>query len=55
MTNKTDIPGPFMIRSNGNVGQEILDDDGTTIAWTTDEWTAQVICNLLNENDGLLK
>jgi hypothetical protein len=36
------------------VGQEILDEDGRIMAWNTDEWTAQVICRLLNENEELL-
>lgn len=47
--------GAFSVHRSGNVGQETLDQDGRIIAWTTDEWTAQVICKLLNENQGLLK
>src|SRR6516225_4793103 len=46
--------GPFSIRATGNIGQEILDQDGKIIAWTTDEWVAQVICKLLNEHEELL-
>ena len=45
---------PFSIWSNGSIGQEIVNSDGMTIAWTTDPWVAQVICKLLTENDGLL-
>jgi hypothetical protein len=44
----------FLVRPSGNVGQEILDPDGKTVSWTTDEWTAQVICKLLNENEQLV-
>ena len=51
----THEPGPFVIRRSGNVGQEILDQDGKVIAWTTDEWVAQVIRKLLNENEELLQ
>lgn len=47
--------GPFSIRQSGNIGQEILDADGKIIAWTTDDWTAQVIAKLLNQNEELLK
>lgn len=49
-----DILGPFTIRSNGSIGQEIL-DAGRIIAWTTDPWVAQVICKLLTENERLLR
>jgi hypothetical protein len=45
---------PFAIRQSGNIGQEILDQGGTIIAWTTDVWAAQVICKLLNEHEELL-
>ena len=48
------IQEPFTIRTNGSVGQEILDADGVVIAWTTDLWVAQVICKLMTENEGLL-
>lgn len=44
----------FSVRPSGNVGQEILDADGKTIAWTTGEWTAQLICKLLNEKEELV-
>ena len=37
------------MRTNGSIGQEILDADGQTIAWTTDAVIAQVICRLLTE------
>ncbi len=47
--------GRFSIRQSGHIGQEILDPDGAIIAWTTDEWVAQVIRKLLNENEGLLR
>lgn len=46
---------PFSIWCNGGIGQEIVNADGMTIAWTTDPWVAQVICKLLTENDGLLR
>lgn len=46
--------GPFSIRQSGNIGQEILDQNGKIIAWTTDVWVAQVMCKLLTENEGLL-
>ena len=49
-----DVLGAFTVRQSGNIGQEILDQDGNTIAWTTDAWSAQVICKLLTENEGLL-
>ena len=45
---------PFTIHCNGSIGQEIVNADGMTIAWTTDPWVAKVICKLLIENDGLL-
>lgn len=48
------IQGPLMIQTNNSLGQQILDADGNTIAWTTDPWVAQVIVKLLTENDGLL-
>jgi hypothetical protein len=44
----------FSVRQSGNVGQEVLDQDGRIIAWTTDGWAARVICKLLNEHEGLL-
>ena len=48
------IQGPFQIRNNGSIGQEIFDTDGRIIAWTTDVIVAQVICKVLNENEGVL-
>ena len=42
------------MRQSGNIGQEILDQAGKIIAWTTDVWLAQVICKLLNDNEGLI-
>jgi hypothetical protein len=45
----------FSVRQSGNVGQEILDQDGKIVAWTTDEWVAQAICKLLNENEERLR
>lgn len=50
-----ELDGPFMIRSSGNIGQEILDADGRVVAWTTDEWIGRVICRLLNEHEELLR
>jgi hypothetical protein len=44
----------FWVRESGNVGREVLDQDGKIIAWTTDDWVARVICRLLNENEALL-
>ena len=51
----TDLLGAFTIRQPGNIGQEILDQDGSTIAWLTDAWLAQVVCKLLNDNEELLR
>jgi hypothetical protein len=48
------IHEPFSIRRSGNIGQEILDQDGKIIAWTTDAWIAQVICKLLNDHEGMI-
>lgn len=48
------IHGPFTIRSNGSIGQTVLDANGNAIAWTTDVIVAQVICRVMNENEGLL-
>ena len=39
-----DAPGAFTVRQPGNLGQEVLDQDGNTIAWRTDAWLAQVVC-----------
>ena len=44
------IHAPITIRSNGSIGQELLDADGQVIVWTTDPVLAQVIARLLNEN-----
>jgi hypothetical protein len=44
----------FWVGQSGNVGQEVLDQEGRIIAWTTDDWVAQVVCKLLNDNEGLL-
>ena len=45
------------MRTNGSIGQEILDADGNIIAWTTDTVIAQLICKLLtdfvNDDSGL--
>jgi hypothetical protein len=48
------IHEPFSIRRSGNIGQEILDQNGKIIAWTTDAWIAQVICKLLKDNEGMV-
>jgi hypothetical protein len=48
------ILGPFSVHTTGTVGQEIRGPDGTSIAWTTDPWVAQVIARLLCENEELL-
>ena len=50
-----DVLGAFTVRQSGNIGQEILDQDGNTIAWMTDTWLAQVICKLLSDNEELLR
>ena len=49
-----DLLGSFTVRQSGSIGQEILDQDGTVVAWTTDAWLAQVICKLLSDNEELL-
>ena len=43
------IHGPFMVRSSGNIGQELLDADGRIIAWTTMPWLGELICALLTD------
>ncbi len=43
--------GPFTIRSNGNIGQEILDINGQIICRTTDIILAHLIAKLLGENE----
>ena len=55
MNKDAENAGSFLVRSSGNIGQEILDDDGRIICWTTDEWVAQVVVKLLNQNEGLLE
>ena len=49
-----DLLGSFTVRQSGSIGQEILDQDGTVVAWTIDAWLAQVVCKLLTENEELL-
>ena len=51
----TDLLDSFTVRQSGNIGQKILDQDGTVVAWTTDAWVAQVICKLLTDNEELLR
>ena len=46
------IQGPFMRRSNGGIGQEIIDADGSIVAWTTNERLAVLIVELLNKIEG---
>ena len=48
------IRGPFVIQTNGGIGQTVTDADGNAVAWTTEPWVAQVICRVMNENEGLL-
>ncbi len=48
------VVGTFQVQPSGFVGQEIIDPDGTVIAWTTNAWVAQVICMLLTEHEELL-
>jgi hypothetical protein len=43
-----------VLPSTGAIGQEIIDGNGTIVAWTCDAWVAQAIVKLLNENEGLL-
>jgi len=50
-----DVLGSFTVRQFGHIGQEILDQDGSTIAWMTDAWLAHVICKLLTDNEALLR
>jgi len=35
--------GPFTVRKEGHVAQEILDRDGKIIAWAVQPWVTQVI------------
>jgi len=44
----------FSVRPSGNIGQVVLGPDGRIIAWTTNEWIAQVIARLLSENEELV-
>ena len=41
----------FTVVPSGFVGQEIIGPNGCIVAWTIDVVMAQVICELLNEND----
>jgi hypothetical protein len=43
------IHGPFSIQTNGSLGQEILDQDGSVVAWTTTPGMGELIQLLLNE------
>jgi hypothetical protein len=40
------IHEPSSIRRSGNIGQEILDQGGKIIAWTTDAWIAQEVSTI---------
>jgi hypothetical protein len=44
----------FTVHHSGGVGHTVVNCDGEIIAWTTDDWVAQVVCKLLNENKELL-
>lgn len=44
----------FSVQKSGDFGKLIQNPDGRTIAWVTDDWAAQVIARLLNENEHLL-
>ncbi len=39
----------FTVKSSGNIGQELIDANGTVVCWTTDPWLAQVIARLLTQ------
>lgn len=41
----------LLVRESGQIGQEILDAEGTMVCWTVDPWLAQVIVRLLNRAD----
>jgi hypothetical protein len=41
-------PGDYSVRSSGNIGQEIKDEDGLTVAWTVNPELAHRIVRLLN-------
>ncbi len=49
--NTPEQPGDFSVRSSGNIGQEILDESGVIVAWTTDAVLAHRITRLLNEDN----
>jgi hypothetical protein len=38
----------FTMRTNGNIGIEILGPDGKVIAWAIDELVGATLCHLLN-------
>jgi hypothetical protein len=38
---------PFQFRESGNVGQEVINEEGKIVCWTTDPVTAALICKLL--------
>jgi hypothetical protein len=38
---------PFQVRQSGNVGQEIVNQEGKIVCWTTDPVIAALICKLL--------
>jgi hypothetical protein len=40
----------FSVRQSSKVIQAITNQDGSMLAWTTNEEMAQLICKLLNEN-----
>ena len=44
----------FSVHDSGGIGRTIVNCDGEIIIWTTDDWVAQVVCRLLNENEELL-
>ena len=44
-----DVLTPFTIRSNGSIGQELLDADGCVVAWTTIPWLVELICSMLTD------
>jgi hypothetical protein len=42
----------FSIKSNGSIGQEIIDYNGNVFAWTTDKYIAEAIVFILNSAPG---
>lgn len=46
--NTPEQPGDYSVRSSGNIGQEIKDEDGLTVAWTVTPELAHRIVRLLN-------